>query len=186
MKYIKSFLVLAVAILGFSSLNINAQQYVKTNYDVSQMMIEKKVFKEIIKLPYYGVFDHIAYKVDGGTVTLFGDVVRPTTRKDAERYVRDITGVNRVINNIEVLPLSGFDDSIRYRTLRELSNKGGLYRYFLGTNPSVRIIVDGGHVTLEGYVANRGDYNLMNVLANGVSGVFSVQNNLIVEKDLRL
>ena len=184
MKHIKSFLVLAVAILGFSSLNIQAQQYVKTSYDEPQTAIEKKVFKEIIKLPYYGVFDHIAYKVDGDTVTLLGKVVRPITRKQAESSVEDISGVRRVVNNIEVLPPSGFDNSIRYQTLRTLSNDGGsLYRYFLGTNPSVRIIVDRGHVTLEGYVANRGDYNLMNILANGVPGVFSVQNNLIIEKD---
>lgn len=185
MKYIKSFLVLAVAILGFSSLNIQAQQYVKTGYDAPQSAIEKKVFKEILKLPYYGVFDHIAYKVDGDTVTLFGKVFRPLTRKEAENSVEDITGVRNVVNNIEVLPLSRFDDSIRYNTLRAFSNSGGVYRYLLEPNPSVRIIVDNGHVTLEGYVANRGDYNLMNILANGVSGVFSVQNNLIVGKGER-
>lgn len=185
MKHIKSFLVLAAAILGFSSLNVQAQQYAKTSYDAPQSAIEKKVFKEIIKLPYYGVFDHIAYKIDGDTVTLFGKVVRPTTKSQAENVVEDIAGVRRVVNNIEVLPLSGFDDSIRYRTLREFSSTGGLYRYFLGTNPSVRIIVNNGRVSLEGYVANRGDYNLMNILANGVPGVFGVQNNLIVEKDSR-
>jgi hyperosmotically inducible protein len=93
--------------------------------------------------------------------------------------------VETVVNNIEVLPLSNFDDSIRLRTLRTLQNRGGsLYRYFLGASPSVKIIVDRGNVALEGYVANRGDYNLMNILANGVPGVFSVRNNLIVEKEL--
>ena len=184
MRYIKSFLVLAVAILGFSSFNASAQSYAKAGYDVPQSTVERKVFKEILKLPYYGVFDHIAYKVDGdGTVTLFGEVVRPTTKKQAESYVKDVAGVKQVINNIQVLPVSGFDDSIRYRTLRELANTGGLYRYFWETNPSVRIIVNRGNVTLEGYVANRGDYNLMNIIANGVPGVFSVKNNLVIESE---
>jgi hyperosmotically inducible protein len=127
----------------------------------------------------------LKYKVDGNTVTLYGKVLQPITSKSAERVTRRIPGVGRVINRIEVLPLSSFDDSIRVRTLRTLQTRGGsLYRYFLGANPSVRIIVDRGNVELEGYVANRGDYNLMNILANSVSGVFSVRNNLIVEKDL--
>jgi hyperosmotically inducible protein len=90
-----------------------------------------------------------------------------------------------VVNNIQVLPLSSFDDSIRLRTLRTLQSGGSLYRYFLGASPSVKIIVDRGNVTLEGFVVNRGDYNLANILANGVSGVFSVRNNLVVEKELR-
>ncbi len=183
MRYIKSFLVLAIAVFGFSFADVQAQNF-SDNGKVSQSNIEKKVFKEILRLPYYGVFDNIAFKVDGDTVTLYGKVVRPTTKSSAENVVEDIKGVRNVVNNIEVLPLSGFDDSIRLRTLRTFQNRGGLYRYFLGVNPSVKIIVDRGHLTLEGYVANRGDYNLMNVLANGVTGVFSVQNNLIVEKEM--
>ncbi|CAN5737669.1 hypothetical protein BH24ACI2_BH24ACI2_10640 [soil metagenome] len=184
MRFLKSFLFIAViAILGFSSLNVQAQSF-SDNGKTSRSDIERKVFKEILKLPYYGVFDNIAYKVDGDTVTLYGKVLRPTTKSSAENVVEDINGVKNVVNNIEVLPLSGFDDSIRYRTLRTFANNGGsLYRYFLGVNPSVKIIVDNGHVSLEGYVANRGDYNLANILANGVSGVFSVDNNLIVENE---
>jgi len=183
MKYIKTFLVLAVAILGFSSLNVEAQSYGKTAYVEPQSAVEKKVLKEIVKLPYYGVFDHISFKVDGDTVTLMGKVVRPITRNHAESSVKDITGVRNVVNNIDVLPPSPFDDSIRARALQQLSNTGGLYRYFWEPNPSVRIIVENGHVTLEGYVANRGDYNLMNVIANGVTNVFTVRNNLIIDKD---
>ena len=179
MKYIRNLFILAVAIFGFSQVQVNAQGY-------SQKTLEQKVFKEIIRLPYYGVFDNIAFRVDGDTVTLMGKVVQPTTRKSAGRVVEKLDGVNNVINNIEVLPLSNFDDSIRLRTLRTLQTQGGgLYRYFLGANPSVKIIVDGGNVTLEGFVANRGDYNLANILANGVSGVFSVTNNLIIENDRR-
>jgi hyperosmotically inducible protein len=182
MKYIKSFLVLAIAILGFSSVDAQAQSYVKAAGDAPVSAIEKKVFKEIIKLPYYGVFDRIAYKVDGDTVTLFGKVVKPITRRQAEDRVEEIAGVRRVVNNIEVLPLSSFDDRIRVETLRSFSDKG-LYRYLWEPNPSVRIIVANGHVELEGFVANRGDYNLMNILARGVFGTFSVKNNLVVESD---
>ena len=179
MRYIRNLFILAIAILGLSQVQVHAQS-------VSQGTLEKKVFKEIIRLPYYGVFDNIAFQVKGDTVFLTGKVVQPTTRKSAERVVDSIEGVNKVVNNIEVLPLSGFDDSIRLRTLRALQTQGGsLYRYFLGANPSVKIIVDNGHVTLEGFVANRGDYNLANILANGVPNVFSVTNNLVVENDRR-
>jgi hyperosmotically inducible protein len=176
MKYIRNLFILMIAVLGLSQIDVNAQSY-------SQRTLEQKVFKEIITLPYYGVFDNIAFQVKGDTVYLTGKVVQPTTRKSAGRVVDRINGVNNVVNNIEVLPLSGFDDSIRLRTLRTLQNGGSLYRYFLGANPSVKIIVDGGNVALEGFVANRGDKNLANILANGVPGVFSVTNNLIVEKD---
>ena len=184
MKYTKNLLVLAIAIFGFSTVNSSAQKRSDNRNISAQTAIERQVFKGILRLPYYGVFDNIAYKVDGGTVTLYGKVVRPTIRKDAERVASRVEGVSNVVNNIEVLPLSGFDDSIRRRTLQTLANNGGsLYRYFLGANPSVKIIVDRGNVTLEGYVRNRGDYNLANILANGVTGVFSVQNNLIIERE---
>lgn len=177
MRFIRNLFILTVAILGLSQVQVNAQGF-------SQRNLEQKVFKEIIRLPYYGVFDNIAFRVDGDTVTLMGKVVQPVTRKSAERVVERLDGVNNVVNNIQVLPLSNFDDSIRLQTLRTLQTRGGsLYRYFLGANPSVKIIVDGGNITLEGFVANRGDRNLANILANGVSGVFSVTNNLVVENE---
>lgn len=176
MRYIRNLFILMIAILGLSQVEVNAQGF-------SQKTLEQKVFKEIITLPYYGVFDNIAFQVKGDTVYLTGKVVQPTTRKSAGRVVDRIAGVNNVVNDIEVLPLSGFDDSIRLRTLRTLQNGGSLYRYFLGANPSVKIIVDNGNVTLEGFVANRSDRNLANILANGVPGVFSVTNNLVAEKD---
>jgi hyperosmotically inducible protein len=182
MKNIRNLLVLAVAILSFSTINVSAQTY--KNSSVSTQSIDRNVFKELLKLNHYGVFDSLKYKVDGSTVTLYGKVLQPITSKSAERVTRRVAGVGRVINRIEVLPLSSFDDSIRVRTLQTLQTRGGsLYRYFLGANPSVRIVVDRGNIELEGYVAHRGDYNLMNILANSVSGAFSVRNNLIIEKE---
>lgn len=180
MKLIKNNLTLLIAILVFSFVGVNAQSYSVDNTG----QIEQKVFKQLIKLPYYGVFDHISYKVDGDTVYLYGKVNNAVNKKDAERSVKRVQGVSNVINQIEILPLSRFDDSIRYRTLQSLANNGGsLYRYFLGANPSVRIIVDRGNITLEGVVASRGDSNLANILANQVSGAFSVKNNLKIERD---
>ena len=139
-----------------------------------------KVRKELVKLPYYGVFDNLEYKVEGDTVTLYGQVRRPTTRRDAERRVARIEGVERVVNNIEVLPVSGFDDTIRTRTYRAVFRSGSLYRYAMGANPSVHIIVKNGRVTLEGVVSNQMDSQLAYMAASGVSGVFSVTNNLRV------
>lgn len=150
----------------------------------SYQQVVKQVRHELVTLPYFGVFDNLAYRVDGATVTLYGQVVRPSTRKDAERRVARIKGVERVVNQIEVLPLSSFDDSVRVNTYRALARTGGLYRYLLGTNPSIRIIVNRGHLTLEGIVAHQGDKNLANVVANGISGAFSVTNNLRTERDL--
>lgn len=182
MKIFSSFIISAFAILAFSSLNINAQNFSDTR---SAGNIEQQVFKKILRLPYYEVFDNIKYSVNGGTVTLFGKVRNATNRKNAERVVEKIPGVTSVVNNIEVLPLGSFDESIRRNLYRTLANRGGLYRYLNTVNPSVRLIVDRGHVTLEGYVANRGDYNLMNILAKTVPMTFGVTNNLVIEKQLR-
>ena len=141
--------------------------------------LAKKVRKELVTLPWYGVFDNLAYEINGSTVTLSGQVVQPSTRKDAERRVRKLKGVERVVNNIEVLPLSGFDDSIRANTYRALFGwNSPLFRYGRGVNPSIHIVVNGGHVTLEGVVSNEGDRRLAYMLTNSVPGVFSVTNNL--------
>jgi len=141
--------------------------------------LAKKVRKELVTLPWYGVFDNLEYQIEGSTVTLSGQVVQPSTRKDAERRVRKLAGVERVVNNIEVLPLSGFDDSIRVNTYRALFGwNSPLFRYGRGVNPSIHIVVNGGHVTLEGVVSNEGDRRLAYIRANSVPGVFSVTNNL--------
>ena len=146
----------------------------------AQQRTMDKVHKELVTLPYYGVFDNLGYKVEGDTVTLYGQVRNPITRHDAERRVARIEGVNHVINQIEVLPLSGFDDSTRARVYRAVFRSGGLYRYAMGANPSIHIIVKNGRVTLEGVVSNQMDSQLAYMAARGVPGVFSVTNNLRV------
>jgi hyperosmotically inducible protein len=178
----KKMLAFAAAVLIASSAAVAAPKGVDETKDGYQQ-VSKKVRHELVTLPYSGVFDNLAYKVEGNTVTLYGQVVRPSTRKDAERRVAKIKGVERVVNNIEVLPLSSFDDDVRISTYRALVRTGGLYRYFMGTNPSIRIIVNRGHLTLEGVVANNSDRNLANIVARGVPGAFSVTNNLRTDRD---
>jgi len=173
MKYIRSFLILTFAFLSLLAFEAKAQ--------TPQTVLEQKIFKKIIGLPYYGVFDHISYEVNGTTVTLYGKVASLGTKRDAERAVKRIDGVETVINNIKELPPSSFDNAIRRQIVREFYNRGGsLYRYLREPNPSIRVIVENGRVTLEGYVSNKGDANLANILANSVSGVFSVKNNLVI------
>jgi hyperosmotically inducible protein len=147
------------------------------------LYLMNKVRKELVTLPYYGVFDNLAYKIDGSTVTLYGQVVRPSTRSSAERRIKRIEGVERVINNIQVLPVSSFDDSIRARAYRAVFRSGSLYRYAMGANPSIHIIVNRGHITLEGVVSNKMDSQLAYMAARGVPGAFSVTNNLRIERN---
>src|SRR3954451_19043955 len=144
----------------------------------SYSRLSKEVRKKLVTLPYYGVFDNLAYSINGNTVTLQGQVVRPSTKSDAARNVAAIAGVARVVNNIQVLPVSSFDDSIRVRTLRALQRTGSLYRYFIGSNPSLHIVVDRGHLTLAGVVSSNLDRQLAYMTARQVPGAFSVTNDL--------
>lgn len=180
----KKMLAVVATLLIATSAAVAAPKTFDGSESQSYQQVSRKVRKELVTLPYFGVFDNLAYKIEGNTVTLYGQVVRPSTRKDAERRVAKIEGVERVVNQIEVLPLSSFDDSVRISTYRALARTGGLYRYLMGTNPSIRIIVNRGNVTLEGVVANSGDRNLANIVANGVSGAFSVTNNLRTDREL--
>ena len=144
--------------------------------------ISREMRHELVMLPYYGVFDTLAYSVEGNAVTLFGEVTRPTLKSDAEKVVKQIEGVERVDNRIEVLPLSPNDDNIRRAVYRTIFSRPGLDRYSLMAVPSIHIVVANGNVKLEGSVATEGDKNLAGLAANGVSGVFSVANHLAVEK----
>lgn len=183
MYKIKGKLIALVAAFAIAASTAIAAPAASTEQAKDSLYMMKKVRKELVMLPYYGVFDNLAYKIDGSTVTLYGQVVRPSTRSSAEKRVRKIEGVERVINNIEVLPLSTFDDSIRARAYRAIFRSGSLYRYAMGANPSIHIIVNRGHITLEGVVSNKMDSQLAYFAANSVPGVFSVRNNLRIERN---
>jgi hyperosmotically inducible protein len=148
----------------------------------NQDKIIKEVRHELVMLPYYGVFDNLAYRVDGTKVTLFGQVTKPTLKSDAERAVKKIEGVENVDNEIEVLPLSPMDDRIRLATYRAIFSKPPLQRYQMGAVPPIHIIVKNGNVTLIGFIDNETDKNLAGLAANGVPGVFKVTNDLVVSK----
>lgn len=172
--------VFAAAVIAASS--ADAAPVAGGEQQAGREQLMKKVRKELVTLPWYGVFDNLEYGVEGSTVTLYGQVVQPSTRRDAERRVARLRGVERVVNRIEVLPLSPFDDSIRRATFRAvLGWNSPLFRYGRGVNPSIHIVVNRGHVTLEGVVSNEGDANLARLRALGVPGVFSVTNNLRAE-----
>jgi hyperosmotically inducible protein len=146
----------------------------------AQERIVREVRHELLMLPYFGVFDNIAYKVDGYNVTLLGQVVRPTLKSDAENAVKHIEGVEKVDNQIEVLPPSPTDDRIRLALYRAIYGYPALEKYALGVQKPIRIIVNNGHVTLEGVVDNETDKNIAGLRAKGVPGTFSVDNHLQV------
>jgi hyperosmotically inducible protein len=165
---------LALTLLGAAQTDQNSPRV--------QERIQKEVRHELVMLPYFGVFDNLAFKVDGTSVTLLGQVSRPVTKSDAENSVKHIEGVDKVDNQIEVLPPSPMDDRIRIRLYHAIYGYGPLEKYALGVQKPIRIIVKNGHVALEGVVDNVGDKNIAGIRANGVSGIFSVANNLVVTK----
>ena len=142
--------------------------------------VARAVRHELLMLPYYNIFDNLNFRVEGNTVILLGQVTRPVLKSDAGNVVRRIEGVNRVENNIEVLPLSSFDNRIRLAEVRAIYGFPSLNRYAAGALPSIHIIVKNGNVTLEGVVNNQSDKNVAGLRANGVPGVFAVTNNLKV------
>jgi hyperosmotically inducible periplasmic protein len=176
-----------VAILVFVCFDLNAQSgstpQLATrpgNSNVNEQRIAKEVRHELVMLPYYSVFDDLEFQVNGDTVVLSGAVVNPTLKSDAERVVKKVDGVNKVVNQIKVLPPSPNDDEIRRRVARAIFSQDGLFKYSWSAVPPIHIIVDNGHVTLKGVVDNPTDKNLAYIAANQVPGVFSVDNQLQV------
>ena len=143
--------------------------------------LARRVRHELVMLPYYGVFDNLVFKVEGFKVTLLGQLTRPTLKKSAERVVKRLEEVESVDNQIEVLPVSPNDDRIRLSVYRAIYFHPVFTRYAIRAVPPIHIIVKNGDVTLEGVVATEADKNIANIQANGVAGVFSVMNHLVVE-----
>jgi len=138
---------------------------------------------QLVMLPWYSVFDNLAFRVVGDRVTLMGQVTRPTLKSGAEGVVKNIEGVATVKNEIEVLPLSPMDDQLRRAVFRAVYGEAGLNRYAVQAIPAIHIIVKNGNVALEGIVDSEMDSNLANLRANQVPNVFSVKNNLVVAGD---
>ena len=159
-----------------------AQQVVQQK-DPRVRRVETEVRHELMTLPYYGIFDNLAFSVEpGGIVRLLGQVVRPTLKSDAEGRLKGIPGIEKVINDIEVLPVSPNDDRIRLDIARNIYRTDTLERYGFQVNPSIHIIVKNGNVVLEGVVDSEGDKTIAGFKAREVGGVFDVKNNLTVSR----
>lgn len=174
MKRLNGILILAVLMTASSGRLPGSEE--------STARIVKEVRHEILMLPYFGVFDNIQFNVEGARVTLTGQVVKPTLKADAEAAVRHIEGVEAVGNQIEVLSLSSNDDRLRMAAYRAIYGFSALQRYSWPVIKPIRIIIRDGRLTLEGVVDSEADKNLAGLRAHGVRGVFSVTNNLRVEK----
>jgi hyperosmotically inducible protein len=173
--------VAAVMVFGLSG--VSWAQATRPGSDRGRQRLEREVRHELVMLPYYGVFDNLVFKVDGYKVTLMGQVTTPALKSSAENVVKGVEGVESVDNKIEVLPLSPNDDRIRLAVYRAIYGNTSLNRYALRAIPPIHIIVKNGNVTLEGVVATDADKNVAGIQAKGVSGAFSVTNNLRVEKE---
>ena len=149
---------------------------------VSSDYIVRQVRHELLMIPYLTVFDDLSYKVDGSTVTLLGEVRNPVIKDEAQAAVKHIEGVEKVNNQIEVLPVSFNDDRIRRQVARAIFREPMLFEYAVQPVAPIHIIVKNGHVDLEGVVRTQADKNVAGIRANSVPGVFSVQNDLQVEK----
>jgi len=170
-----------VALAGAMSFTIGAAgASAGTTTHPNALTLNDQVRHELVTLPWYGVFDNLEYQLNGTEVTLSGQVTseHAVTKDDAERFVKSIPGVTKVVNNIEVLPPSPIDNQIRRAEFRAVFSHADLGRYTMGTIPQVHIIVKNGHVSLEGVVMNQMDKNMAGIFANSVPGVFSVENNL--------
>jgi len=154
----------------------------KQNLEAIHGRLAKKVRHELVMLPYYSVFDNLTFRIEGvDGVVLMGQVVKPILKQDAENAVRGIEATGKVVNSIEVLPLSRNDDIIRRAAFRAIYSQEGLDRYAMSAVPTIHIIVKNGNITLEGVAANQMDKDLAGIAAKQVSGAFSVTNNLRLE-----
>ena len=166
--------------LGPLAASLPAQNDIPQPSNAAQARIQKEVRHELVMLPYFTVFDNIAFQVDGGTVTLLGQVTQPSLKSDAENAVKHIEGVQQVNNKIDVLPPSPMDNQLRVALYRAIYGYPALEKYAMGVQKPIRIIVSSGHVTLEGVVDNATDKDVAGLRANGVPGTFSITNNLQV------
>lgn len=187
-NFSKSFMILGlVLMLGLSTAGY-AQKFDngQNREDRRSATLKEEVRHQLVMLPYFSVFDWLEAQVSpDGTVTLMGEVTQPVLKSDAEKSIKRLESATSVVNKIEVLPLSNMDDQIRHAVYRAIyMNESPLFKYAMRSVGPIHIIVKNGHVTLKGVVANSGDKQLAYMAANGVPGVFSVENQLKVEEPL--
>jgi osmotically-inducible protein OsmY len=174
MKLVRNLFLAVITLIGFSFITADAQSFAASKPERS---LNEQVYRQLKGLVNANVFDFIDWEINGNTVTLTGKVYSLGTRRNAAARVKDIAGITEVINNIQELPPSPYDDRIREQAYAEFTSRGPA-QYFGYPDPDVRIIVENGRLTLEGYVTKKGHSDTLNILANSIPGVFTVTNNL--------
>ncbi|MBI4473915.1 MAG: BON domain-containing protein [Acidobacteria bacterium] len=175
--------VLVLGHLCLGTLAVTGSAQAKKDLSGVHARLTEEVRHQLVMLPFYSVFDNLEFRIEGvDTVVLSGQVTRPSIKSDAENVVKKLERVGKVVNSIEVLPVSPNDDSIRRAAYRSIFSRPGLDRYSFMSVPSIHIIVKNGQVTLVGVVANENDKNLAGIAAREVPGTFGITNNLMVEK----
>ncbi len=177
------FYLLPLALLGLLTMAARPQD--PQNSSHNDQIISREVYHQLLLLPRLSVFDFVSYQVNDGTVTLSGEVTQPVKKSDAESAVKSVEGVDKVDNNIKVLPLSPMDERIRRAEFRAIYSLPSLQQYSWYAVQSIHIVVENGHVTLEGWVNTQADKDAAGVRANSVPGVFSVKNDLEVGEPKR-
>jgi BON domain len=152
--------------------------------DQGNLQLFREVSKQVLRYPHFTVFDNVQAQVNEGVVTLTGKVTMPYKSSDLEKRVEKLTGVNQVVNRIDVLPVSQFDDELRLGIARAIYGNSNFWAYGSMVNPPIHIIVDHGHVTLEGVVNSNVDRAMARSLASGFTS-FSLTNNLKTDAEMK-
>lgn len=150
----------------------------------TDLQLFNDVAKAVNRYDRFTIFDDISVHVKDGAVTLEGSVTRPHKKSDIEKRVAKVSGVTSVVNTVDVLPVSLWDDQLRYRIARAIYGNTNFWSYGASANPPIHIIVQHGRVTLSGVVQSDLDRMLAWSLVNQ-HGVFSVTNNLQTEAEVR-
>ena len=167
-----------------ASLVLSAQVAFAAPVDKKNLQVLNDVAKSVNRYAYFTIFDDVQADVKDGVVTLTGKVTMPYKRDAIEKRVAKVAGVQKVVDRITILPVSQFDDRLRYRIARDIYSNPNFWNYGLGPNPSIHVIVDRGHVTLTGVVLNNSDRVIARSLVNQF-GVMSVANDLRTEEEVR-
>ena len=152
--------------------------------DSENLQLFRDVQRQVLRYPHFTIFDSVHANVNNGHVTLVGKVTMPYKKTDIEKRVAKVTAVTSIDNQIEVLPVSQFDNELRFRIARAIYRNSSLSMYGIGANPSIHVIVERGHVTLDGVVNNDMDRTIARMVA-GQSEAFSVKNELKTTEEVR-
>ena len=170
--------------LLFVSLFVVASTASSQTAERKDLQVFNDIASQVNRYTQLTIFDSIAASVDDGRVVLTGWVTMPYKRDDIERRVRSVEGVGPITNKIEVLPVSQFDDQLRFRISRAIYGNSMFWNYANMVNPPIRIVVNRGRVTLEGVVQSNVERQLARSLATGF-GEFEVKNRLKTDAELR-